>query len=348
MRTVSVIHVDKASLVARGDSTVEVAALELVKALLHEERLLPPESNPIVRRDQILAGWRDLSNTRGDGDLPTDPESKLIHESAAAVLKASLATGSRQTMAELFPDPEHNILLESEETALQYRVLRHVISILAQIPSEERESVYTDLVTLVYDRDAEVVGTLFQRGTTFTLRVRHRNPDTLKSVTERFINVLAPRSENEIDDVVRKIPALERVRERFDVQVEPITMKTPAGEQAQIGHVHVVGSQLKLLAYLAIQSPQTYLLLLTGTFLGLDLLFELRLVPDMSIRDLSLREWSAGNFARLATAAAGAYLVALFLRFAELRRKLRSSARRRRGLLRSGSAYGAFIEWRTE
>jgi hypothetical protein len=124
-------------------------------------------------------------------------------------------------------------------------------------------------------------------------------------------------------------------------------MKTPTGEHAQTGHVHTVRSQLRLLGYLAIQSPQVFLVFLTAIFLVGDLALELRFVPDLVWRALSLRTWVAGNLARLATGAFGANLVALFLCYAEVRQNLRSG---RKGTLvgRRLTAYGAFIEWRTD
>lgn len=74
-------------------------------------------------------------------------------------------------------------------------------------------------------------------------------------------------------------------------------------------------------------------------------MFKLGLAFDWTFRGLSLGSWIADFEARLATGAFGAYLVALFLRYGDVRNSLGSA--RRRGRARE-AAYGAFIEWKTD
>ncbi len=50
------------------------------------------------------------------------------------------------------------------------------------------------------------------------------------------------------------------VKERLIVKFEPVKMKTPAGEIAQTGDVHPVGSAGSLVRYVALRSPQYVLL----------------------------------------------------------------------------------------
>jgi hypothetical protein len=337
LRTVTTAHLNPACLAPSDGVDQETAAYGLLKAVLREERLISPDSSPLADRGTILAGYEHLLGawTGSLDELPTDPESLLIRQAA--------------THAEAMspPDPP-NTSRSIDEEARRNKGIRHAVSILAQLPRDQREAIDTDLRDLVQDRDEDVFGLIFQRGTTFTLRLRHRAPERLKAATERFVNVLAPRSETEIDDIVRHVNGLDRVIRSFDVAFRPIEMKTPAGEPAQTGHVHTVKSQLRLLLHLAVQPPQVYLVFLTIVLLAADLLLELRLIPDVSVRDLSLRGWSAGNLSRLGTGAFGAYLVALFLRFAELRGKLRASKRRHRWIGSRSTGYGAFIEWRTD
>jgi hypothetical protein len=237
---------------------------------------------------------------------------------------------------------------ESEEAALRYKALRHALSIIAQLPEDKRDSVETDLRLLIQDRDDDAFGLLFQQGSKLVIRLRHRNPEALKASTERIVNALSPRSSSEITEVISRVPTIDRAGGRFAPRFEDIEMKTPSGEPAQTGRVHAVSSQSRLLFYLARQPPQSLLVIVTVLLLAVDLLLELRYFPDWRLRGLSMRTWSDGIFGRLATAAFGAYLVALFLRFADLRGKLRGSSKRDFRISLRGRAYGAFIEWRID
>jgi len=354
VRTVTRFQVDPQFLVPKTGIELGPAALDLVKALLYEERLVRADSNQIITTELILRTYLELQEKLGPGGIPTDPETAEIASAAFAALAPEReAIGARtrsraaSRAAEDVPAAMQLIVL-NPELALKDRALRHAISILAQMPHEEAEETLADLRCLVHDEDQGVFGLLFKRGTRFTCRLRHSNPDRLREATDRLVNALAPRAPAEVEDVVRNLESIDRIEKRLVITFETIEMKTPAGELAQIGHVHAVKSQRRLLLYLSFQLPQRYLVYLTVTLIVLDLTLELRFFPGWSVRGLVVRTWLFGNFSRLATGAFGAYLVALFSRFAELRRNLRHAATAgHAGRRLRSSAFGAIVEWRT-
>ena len=342
MRTVIRIHIDKNGLAPLGENTVDEAALAVVVGLLRDERLIAPENNRILEVDVIRSAFQRLTESVR-GPLPTDPESKPIVDIADRTYPL------RPLEATLFAESEgYGDYPDVQGAHLKHRALRHSLSILAQIPPDEIEEEVTDLRELVYDRDDRVFGLLSQAGLGFTVRFRHRDRPRLRATTEKFVNAVAPRPGAELAKLISGSPSIESIGPRLSVSFDDIEMKTPAGEVAQIGHVHAVRSQFALGRHLATATPQSYLVLLSLLLLLIDLALELRLLPDGVVRDLSLRTWAAGNIARLATGAFSAYLVALFLRYATLSASLRSSSRAAGTRLARRSAYGAFIEWTTD
>lgn len=332
MRTIVRVNVDPKRIQPRSGIQVEDAAAELLAELLRDARIISPASNPILNADTIRRAFKELrSRALKKGMLPSDPEDALIWRVANEVLESA-------------PGQDDGFEHDHE---LRVQALRHALSILAQIPVEDHVDHSLNVVHLLFDRDAHIFGLMSQTGMNFTFRLRFRNIESLKGATERLVDTIAPRPEGHIDDVVARVDAVSRVRERFDLDYLHIEMKTPKGEPAQTGRVHTVTSQLSLLAYLARETPQLYLVYITGLFLVGAWLLQTNLVPAMELLGLSMSEWVGDLLARLATGAFGAYLVTLFLRFGELRSKLKSAGttgKRRRGR----AAYGAFIEWRPE
>jgi hypothetical protein len=141
---------------------------------------------------------------------------------------------------------------------------------------------------------------------------------------------------------------LDRISRRFRVNFKPIQMGTPSGELPQTGHVHVVKSQAGLLGFLAIQTPQIYLVFLTLFLAAGDIALRLGLISNWNVGDLSVDSWLSEFLARLSSGAFGAYLVALFIKYGEVRNNLRGSARKGIRAKIPGGAYGAYIEWKTE
>jgi hypothetical protein len=351
LRTVTHVRLDADGVRPAAGSNVETAAQQLVVGLMREARLIAPASNPILTRAEILEAWRALRAVVGDDRVPTDPESKQIVAVARAFVHDEPRRAGDQPRLPLGHDDEPHADLISYDHDYRYRAMRHALSVVAQMPKDDVVEVLPTLVHLVQDRDEGVFGLLFQSGVTFTVRLRHSNREKLRKATERLVDVLSPRAGSEVNDLVKDLPAVKRVDRRFAVEFEPIEMKTPAGELAQVGDVIAVRSQAGLFRHIALLPPQRYLLYLTVCLLAADLALKTRLVGDVVLRDLSMRDWWADNFARLGTGAFGAYLVAVFLRFAELRQRLRGvrpmfvrwrSTRGRRRI------YGAFVYWRTD
>jgi len=347
MRTVTRLAIDPQTIRAGDGFQVEDAAVDVIRGLLREARLIAPESNPLLSPEQILQAWRALeaSGDHTDADLAWDPESRQIADVAREVV--SSWAKERESPRAIGSDHLDSDLRDAEN-GIQVRALRHALSILAQMPGEEAAGSPLDLVAFVHDRDEDVFGLLFQSGMRFTVRLRHGNRDKLRAATATVVDALAPRPESEIDDLVRKLPSAVKVA-GFMVAFEPIEMKTPTSELAQSGHVVTVTSQLGLLRHLALESPQQYLLVLAVVLLGLDLALETQMVGDFHLQVLSMRTWMAGNLARLGTGAFSAYLIAMFLKFAELSPRLRHSASASpSGRFRRRRAYGAFVNWRTD
>ena len=108
-------------------------------------------------------------------------------------------------------------------------------------------------------------------------------------------------------------------------------MKTPAGEVAQVGDVHVVGSVGGLVAYVGWRSPQRVLLVLSVLLLIVDLIFQIS-APATTVGNLDATLWLGNTLGRLTTAAFTAYLFAVLLDYLRLRGKFRGRS-------------AAFIDW---
>lgn len=331
MRTVVEFEVAADCVVEATGADREDACLALVRAILRDERLLRPVGSELVSVHEIKSAYNVLlerARRRKSGVMPTDPQDALLQDVAREVL-------SKRAVDE---SPE---LIETIH-GLASRAISQSLSILAQMPLGERERIDSDLVDIIDDRERDVFGLLFRRGVRFVVRLRFREPDVLKAATERLVGALASRPGVELNDIVAGVPEVSRVEGKLKVHFDDIELKTPAGELAQTGEVHEVSSQVGLLAYLSVQAPQIYLVWVTLTFAALDFFLEVGIVPSLDVKDLSLTAWIAQFLARLSTGAFGAYLVALFLRFAELRKHLRAVGGRGR---RRNTAFGAFIEW---
>jgi hypothetical protein len=209
----------------------------------------------------------------------------------------------------------------------QVLALREAIAILAQVPRGRRQAAVMNLKDLIHDRDNEVYGLLFQQGLTFFIRLRHADQNTLKAATERMVSALAPGPPSQLQEVVRATGSVDRISGRLNLKfLRPIELRTPLDDLAQNGIVHIVKSQRALFRLLAWQVPQRYLLYLTGLLVTLDLIYRLEFGLDIQIRNFSLGDWFSEFEARLSTAALGAYLVALFIRYGDIRNNLRGSS----------------------
>lgn len=340
MRTITTFQIDERCLRV-ADRKVDEGARELVAALLQEERLLWPDE-PELTTNEVLEAFKKLVAAAGpDGDLPTDPDSRAVVNAVREFLDLPIQRSRRPTALE-------SSLEFDRETGRRYDALRQAVSILAQIPPNKRSESVRHLELIFYARNEGVLGLGFQSGATFTFRLRNNNPDTLKGATQRLAHALAPRSSTDVDFVLRRAhtDALGGVDKRLGMRFEDVEMRTPADELAQIGEVHPVTSQLRLLGYVANSRPQNLLLYGSLFFIVLDFVFEV-FVGSYGVRHLDVTKWLAGLVERLITAALGAYLVTVFLRYATLRSQLRSTYERRRSGLTGTGGFGAFIEWRT-
>ena len=343
MRTVTEIWIERDCLVPKVDADSDEAALDLIRTLLREERVLSPEDRPLVNLELLQAGFEELRNRASDkARLPNEPESADIAEAAVAAVK------SQGDQIPEFVVGAGAAIGFDEYLKRQDRALKHGIALLAQIPADKIEEELLGLRDVVYDRDNEVFGLLFQHGLTFVIRLRHRDRNILRAATERLVNALAPRAASQLGETVRKTKLVDKMSGGLRLSFKSIFMLTPAGELAQTGHVHVIRSQAGLLSSLAIRTPQLYLVFLTAVLAAGDLVFKLGIVFDWTLRGLSLGSWFADFLARLSSGAFAAYLVALFIKYGEVRKNLRGSARQGIRAKIPGGAFGAYIEWKTD
>jgi septum formation topological specificity factor MinE len=324
MRTITEATVDVSSLELIHHANSADAARELVELLLAEERFIWPEHEPLLK-EEILRCYTTFVETREDPhDLPTDPGGKAIRQHVAAYLGLSpLEIGSG-----------HAVSLDGE-IQLKYEALRHAVSILAQIPEQEK-GIIPNVERVIEDRGTQVFGLMFQADNRFVFRLRYHTPGQLKESTERLVSALAPRDLDELEPLIRRsaTSALAGITDRVTVDFKRITMKTPAGEIAQTGDVHAIGSAGSLALYVASRSPQLVLLSLAGLLMVLDLVLE-AFEPTLKVMELDVTAWSAGTLGRATTAAFTAYLFAVLVQYSRLR-----------GRFRGRSA--AFIDWRTD
>ncbi len=326
MRSIIVVTIERASIELAPGADHDEAYLAVLNSMLRDEGLLYADDKNVVQRGEIIDAFNRLKGkAKAGNNLPTEPDDRLIQVAAESALEGRAA------------DDESGTLDRAK------RVLCQSLSILAQIPNESRDGIATELRGVVGDRERDVYGLLFQRGCRFTIRLRFREPDTLKAATDRFVNSLASRPASEASDLIRDIPAVRRFNESLGVEFQMVEMKTPSNEVAQIGEVHQVRSQYGLLKSLAVQKPQSYLVLLTAALALSELMLQL-FAPAWNVREVNMTEWTWQFCARLSSGAFGAYLVALFLRFADLRGHLRSTVRNRSFTI-ARPAFGAFVEW---
>lgn len=321
MRTVTRVDVDLSTLRLKKHAEPQDAAREILELLLAEERFIWPEHEPLSQREILDAYDSFVGAHQHLKDLPTDPEGHGITHFVREYL-------------ELDPDSSELGLDLDRETQLRFDAMRHAISILAQMPKSERDEI-PNVWRVIEDRQTRVFGLMFQTDNRFSFRLRYHTPESLKAATERLVNAIAPRHADAVAPVVEAAPAtsIAGVTDELRVTFRRIEMKTPAGEVAQVGDVHVVGSAGGLVAYVGWRTPQRVLLILSALLLVCDLLFQI-LVPDMTIGNLDATDWGGGTLGRLTTAAFTAYLFAVLLEYLRLRGRFR----RRRA---------AFIDWGT-
>ncbi|HEV7653899.1 MAG TPA: hypothetical protein VGP36_04060 [Mycobacteriales bacterium] len=346
MRTVTELRVNPQCLELKADTELEEATLDLVRTLLREERVAYLADSILVSRGELLDAYAELKKRRRQaGGLPTDPASSEIASVAAGIAAASARNGEQASGVTETGIVVERVERDRDTLSRRLRAIRHGLAILAQIPPDDQDVIESGLRDLLHDRDNDVYGLLFQQGTGFTIRLRHHSPDRLKAATEKVVNILAPRPAADLDRALAEVKSISSIKQRLEIDfLGSIEMKTPAGELAQTGHVHVVRSQLGLLGYLATRAPQIWLVWLTAFLAGVDLVWELFLAGSAS-SGFSWGGWIAQFCARLSTGAFGAYLVALFTRYGEIRKALRSDRRSTRRL--TSAAYGAVVEWTT-
>ena len=264
MRTITRIEIELRTLRLKRQAEPQDAARELVEVLLAEERFIWPEHEPLSQREILDAYDSFVAAHEGQGSLPTDPEGHAITEVVREFLNID-------------PDSSELGFDLDRETQLKVDALRHAISILAQIPHTEADEI-ASVWRVIEDRQARVFGLMFQNDNQFSFRLRYHTPESLKAATERLVNALAPRRAEEIDLVINAVPtkSIAGVNGGLSVKfLKAIEMKTPAGEVAQVGEVHVVGSARGLVTYVGWRSPQRILLILSiGLLIG-DVVFQI-------------------------------------------------------------------------
>jgi hypothetical protein len=325
MRTVVKVVADLDVLELKHQAAPEAAAKELIELLLRQERFIWPDHEPLTRTE-ILRAFDSYVTANGgsNAELPTDPQGHALVSHVRTFLGADPASSDNPLGLDLDP-----------ETQLKYNALRHALSILAQMPREENPAIST-LERVIEDRQNEVFGLMFQTDRTFTFRLRYHNPEALKAATERLVVALAPRDASAIEPLVRASPTtkISGVRDRFNVEFRPVLMKTPAGELAQVGDVHPIGSTRGLVRYLSWRNPQRALLLVAIGVLVCDVVFQ-TFVPPAHVGNLNLTGWVGGTLGRVTTAAFTAFLFAVIVQYIALRARFtRRSA--------------ALIDWRTD
>jgi hypothetical protein len=345
LRTVTQIEVIPNSLRVAGGK-VDQGARELVEALLVEERLLWPEE-PALTREDVIATFNDLERSHGDArtPFPTDPSSREIVNAVRKQMGLPPATGRGARLV-----ASEAVLRMDRSQSLLFDGLCQAVSILAQIPAPRRRDALSSLELVFFAPNENVVGLVFRTGTAFTFRLRHSDPGTLKAATQRLAHALAPRGAADVDRLLEAVhpEVLTGVESKLDIVFrDKIEMRTPADELAQIGEVHPVSSQWRLAWYVATTRPQSLLLYLSLLLIALDLVYEITVGP-LQVGETDLTAWLGGVVERIITAMLGAYLVASFLRLADLRTQLRASYDRGRGFFgrRKRGGFGAFIEWR--
>jgi hypothetical protein len=321
MRTVVSLKVGLDDLELKTGALPTAAARELIELLLAQERLLHSDEQPFTA-DEILKAYRSYAEANPKHDRATDPDSEQI------------ITHVRDHLGIDHKDHELLLLSSDPTVSLRYNALRHAMSILAQIPPEEELEI-NDVTRVIEDKQAGLFGLMFQRENQFKFRLRYHTPEILKASTERVVAATASRPESEINPLIKAsaTKAVAGVRDRLVVDFDDVLMKTPAGEVAQFGEVHTVGSRSGLAWYVAFRSPQYVLLWLSLGLVIVNLLLEI-FTPQMDIGNLHLTNWLGGTFERLTTAAFTAYFFAVLLEYVKLRAKFRG-------------ATAAFVDWET-
>jgi len=321
MRTVISLRVGMDDLELKHEAMPTVAANELVELLLSQERLLHSDEQPFTK-EEILDAFAQYAETHPKGNRPTDPDGEQIISHVRRFLNID---SEKHEPLLLGPDPT---------VRLKYNALRHAISILAQIP-EDAEGEISDVTRVLEDKQEGIFGLMFQRENQFRFRLRYHTPEALKSSTERVVAATASRPANELNPAIKAsaTTAIAGVRDALEVTFDEVLMKTPAGEIAQRGEVHTVGSRSGLAWYVAFRSPQYVLLWLSLILMLIDLALE-TFAPQIELINLHFTTWLGGTLERLTTAAFTAYFFAVLLDYMKLR-------------ARFSGATSAFIDWET-
>lgn len=313
------MHVGLDNLELKQHADRNDAANELIELLLAEERLL--HEQPFTP-EELLTAYEQFVEEHPKPDRPTDPDGEAIINHVRRFLEIDSK------------DHELFLLGSDPATKLRYNALRHAVSILAQMP-EEAEAEIPEVTRILEDKQQNVFGLIFRRENQFKFRLRYHTPDGLKAATERVVAATASRGAGEVNPSIKAsaTTAIAGVQERFIVDVDPVEMKTPAGEVTQRGEVHTIGSGTRLAWYVAFRSPQRVLLWLSLGLMAVDLALE-AFAPQWNLLNLHFTTWLGGTLGRLTTAAFTAYFFAVLLEYVKLRAKF-------------SGATAAFIDWQT-
>ncbi|MGH2975199.1 MAG: hypothetical protein ACRDLL_10090 [Solirubrobacterales bacterium] len=321
MRTVISLRIGMDNLELKREALPTHAASELVELLLSQERLLHSDEQPFTK-PEILDAFTQYAEEHPRPGRPTDPDGEQIINHVRRFLNI---------------DHENHelLLLGSDPTVkLRYNALRHAISILSQIPQDAEDEV-SDVTRIIEDKQEGIFGLMFQRENQFRFRLRYHTPEALKASSERVVAATTSRPADELNPAIRAsaTTAIAGVNGSLEAVFDEVLMKTPAGEIAQQGEVHTVGSRTGLAWYVAFRSPQYVLLWLSLGLVIVDLLLE-TITPQVEIVNLHFTTWLGGTLERLTTAAFTAYFFAVLLDYVKLRAKF------------SGTT-AAFIDWET-
>src|SRR5262245_9633376 len=239
MRTVISLRVGMDNLELKHEAVPTDAVGELIELLLSQERLLHSNEQPFTKQE-ILDAFAQYVEKHPGPARPTDPDGEQIINHVRRFLNI---------------DHENHelLLLGSDPTVrLRYNALRHAISILAQIPKDADHEV-SDVTRIIEDKQEGIFGLMFQRENQFTFRLRYHTPEALKASTERVVAATTSRPGDELNPAIKAsaTTAIAGVDGGLEATFDEVLMKTPAGEIAQQGEVHTIGSRPGLAWYVA-------------------------------------------------------------------------------------------------
>ena len=166
MRTITRIEIELRTLRLKRHADAEDAARELVEILLAEERFIWPEHEPLSQREILDAYDAFAATYEAERTLPSDPEGHAI-------------VGFVREFLAVDPDSSELGIDLDREAHLKFDAMRHAISILAQMPHDERDEI-PNVWRVIEDRQARVFGLMFQNDNRFSFRLRYTHPNPSK------------------------------------------------------------------------------------------------------------------------------------------------------------------------